>query len=101
MGDEQFMKEQIANKLEEGFITLKMKIGAIDFKTELNILQGIRKHYRSTELELRVDANGAFTKKDALSKLEQFFHSPHFLRGELRQGGAFVDFKEYPRYVYI
>ena len=71
MGDEQFMKEQIANKLEEGFTTLKMKIGAIDFKTELNILQGIRKHYRSTELELRVDANGAFTKKDALGKLEQ------------------------------
>ena len=71
MGDEQFMKEQIANKLEEGFTTLKMKIGAIDFKTELNILQGIRKHYRSTELELRVDANGAFTRKDALGKLEQ------------------------------
>ena len=49
--------------------TLKMKIGALDFKTELNILQGIRKHYRSSELELRVDANGAFTKEDALAKL--------------------------------
>ena len=71
MGDELFMKEQIANKLDEGFTTLKMKIGAIDFKTELNILQGIRKHYRSSELELRVDANGAFTKEDALAKLKQ------------------------------
>ena len=71
MGDEQFMKEQIANKLEEGFRTLKMKIGAIDFNAELSILQGIRKHYGSSELELRVDANGAFTKEDALAKLEQ------------------------------
>ena len=71
MGDELFMKEQIANKLDEGFTTLKMKIGAIDFKTELNILQGIRKRYRSSELELRVDANGAFTKEDALAKLQQ------------------------------
>ncbi len=71
MGDKQFMQEQIANKLEEGFTTLKMKIGAIDFNTELGILEGIRKHYSSSELELRVDANGAFTKEDALTKLEQ------------------------------
>lgn len=71
MGDEPFMKEQIATKLKEGFTTLKMKIGAIDFTTELGILQGIRKHYSSSELELRVDANGAFTKEDALTKLKQ------------------------------
>ena len=71
MGDKQFMQEQIANKLEDGFSTLKMKIGAIDFNTELGILEGIRKHYSSSELELRVDANGAFTKEDALTKLEQ------------------------------
>ena len=71
MGDKQFMQEQIANKLEDGFTTLKMKIGAIDFNTELGILEGIRKHYSSSELELRVDANGAFTKEDALTKLEQ------------------------------
>ena len=71
MGDEEFMKEQISEKLEAGFTTLKMKIGAIDFKTELSILQGIRRHYSSTDLELRVDANGAFTKEDALTKLKQ------------------------------
>ncbi len=71
MGDQQFMKEQIASKLEEGFTTLKMKIGAIDFKTELGILEDIRRHYSSSELELRVDANGAFTKEDVLAKLER------------------------------
>lgn len=71
MGDEQFMKEQIADKLDAGYTTLKMKIGAIDFNTELDILEGIRKHYGSSELELRVDANGAFSKEDALPKLEQ------------------------------
>ena len=71
MGDEAFMKEQIANKLEQGFRTLKMKIGAIDFKTELHILDGIRQHYGAAELELRVDANGAFSAEDALSKLKQ------------------------------
>ncbi len=71
MGDEQFMKEQISEKLEAGFTTLKMKIGAIDFRTELDILQSIRKDYSPSQLELRVDANGAFTEKDAMSKLRQ------------------------------
>ena len=71
MGDEVFMKDQISEKLEAGFTTLKMKIGAIDFRTELDILQGIRKDYSPSELELRVDANGAFTEKDAMSKLIQ------------------------------
>ena len=71
MGNEVFMKDQISEKLEAGFTTLKMKIGAIDFRTELDILQGIRKDYSPSELELRVDANGAFTEKDAMSKLIQ------------------------------
>ena len=71
MGDKVFMKEQIAAKLEAGFTTLKMKIGAIDFETELNLLEGIRKQFDSSELELRVDANGAFTREDAPFKLKQ------------------------------
>lgn len=70
MGDEHFMQEQIAQKLEQGFTTLKMKIGAIDFKTELSILRKIRAHYKASELELRVDANGAFGADEALTKLQ-------------------------------
>ncbi len=71
MGDESFMNEQISAKLKEGFTTLKMKIGAIDFNTELKVLQGIRDRFDPTQLELRVDANGAFKVKEALRKLEQ------------------------------
>jgi len=60
MGDEQFMLDQIAQKLEEGFRCLKLKIGAIDFETELKLLASIRKKYNPEEIELRVDANLLF-----------------------------------------
>lgn len=69
MGDKSFMKEQIAQKLSEGFSCIKMKIGAIDFKTEINLLRSIRSEFSASEIELRVDANGAFSPKDALEKL--------------------------------
>lgn len=69
MGDKSFMKEQIAQKLSEGFSCIKMKIGAIDFKTEISLLRSIRSEFSASEIELRVDANGAFSPKDALEKL--------------------------------
>lgn len=69
MGDEGFMLEQIQQKLEEGFSCLKMKIGALDFKTELSLLESIRKKYSQEQIELRVDANGAFKTEEALEKL--------------------------------
>ncbi len=71
MGDKIFMNEQIEQKLEEGFSTLKMKIGAIDFETELKLLQSIRKRYSKNEITLRVDANGSFKPQQAKSVLEQ------------------------------
>jgi o-succinylbenzoate synthase len=71
MGDKQFMKKQIETKLNEGFSCIKMKIGAIDFNTELNLLKSIRKEYSISDIELRVDANGAFTPHDALEKLKR------------------------------
>lgn len=71
MGNEGFMKEQIQKKIEEGFDCIKMKIGAIDFETELNILKSIRKNFSSNQIELRVDANGAFPPNEALSNLER------------------------------
>tara|TARA_R110002167_G_scaffold74957_2_gene209693 strand:+ start:852 stop:1904 length:1053 start_codon:yes stop_codon:yes gene_type:complete len=69
MGDQVFMREQLAQKLEEGYDCLKMKIGAIDFETEISILASIRKKYTAAEIELRVDANGAFKSGEALEKL--------------------------------
>jgi L-alanine-DL-glutamate epimerase-like enolase superfamily enzyme len=65
------MLQQIHQKLGEGFSCLKMKIGAIDFEQELELLQFIRQQKNANELTLRVDANGAFPVHEALSKLEQ------------------------------
>lgn len=71
MGSETFMKQQIKEKIEEGFSCIKMKIGAIDFDTEINILKSIRKEFSSKDIELRVDANGAFSPHEALEKLKR------------------------------
>ncbi len=71
MGDEDFMLEQIEEKLEQGFRTLKMKIGAIDFDSEIKLLTGIRQRYSPEEITLRVDANGAFSPEEAPDRLKQ------------------------------
>lgn len=71
MGTETFMKQQIKEKIEAGFRCIKLKIGAIDFETELNLLKGIRKQFSEKDVELRVDANGAFSADSALEKLKR------------------------------
>lgn len=71
MGEPAFMREQIEKKLAQGFRCLKLKIGGLDFQQELQILEEVRKVAGPDELELRLDANGAFAPEDALSKLEQ------------------------------
>ncbi|WP_340155661.1 o-succinylbenzoate synthase [uncultured Winogradskyella sp.] len=71
MGSEDFMRTQIKEKITAGFDCIKLKIGAIDFQTELNILKSIRKEFSVNDIELRVDANGAFSPNDALEKLKQ------------------------------
>ena len=71
MGDEGFMQQQIEDKLKQGFKCIKMKIGAIDFDTELRLLHSIRSNFDKDTITLRVDANGAFTPDNALEKLEK------------------------------
>ena len=71
MGDKDFMSKQIATKLNEGFGCIKMKIGAINFDTELALLKSIRQEFSASEIEIRVDANGAFNPENALEKLKQ------------------------------
>lgn len=71
MGEKQFMKSQIEQKLNEGFKCIKLKIGAINFNEELELLGHIRQHFSAKQIEIRVDANGAFDPKDALRKLHQ------------------------------
>lgn len=70
MGDENFMRDQIQQKVEEGFKCIKLKIGAIDFETELKLLQSIRNEYSQEQIELRIDANGAFDAEEAPEKLQ-------------------------------
>ncbi len=71
MGSHEFMHDQIQQKLEEGYSCIKLKIGAIDFEQELQLLESIREKYNEEELELRVDANGAFSPDEAMDKLEE------------------------------
>lgn len=71
MGKPSFMQAQIEEKLAKGFRCLKLKIGALDFETELNLLKEIRKKFSADEIILRVDANGAFSPKTALEQLKR------------------------------
>jgi o-succinylbenzoate synthase len=64
------MQLRIKEKLREGFKVLKLKVGALDFKDELDLLNSIRKEFNPSDLELRLDANGAFALDEAQEKLK-------------------------------
>ena len=87
MGGEAYMKQQIREKLDQGFACIKMKIGALDFETELSLLKSIRKEFTANEVELRVDANGAFDAKPALEKLKRLSaHQLHSIEQPIMPG---------------
>lgn len=65
------MQAQIEAKLAAGFRCIKLKIGAIDFEKELELLQNIRQRFSAEQVTLRVDANGAFKTGEAIEKLER------------------------------
>jgi len=69
MGDSTFLHHQIREKLAEDYSCIKLKIGALDFKAELDILRTLRAQ-GGPDLEIRVDANGAFSPHEAQAKLE-------------------------------
>ncbi|GAA4463163.1 o-succinylbenzoate synthase [Nibrella saemangeumensis] len=71
MGNRDFMRRQIEEKLAEGHTTLKLKIGAIDFEQECDLLAYIRSRYSPEQITLRVDANGGFSPDDVMRKLER------------------------------
>jgi o-succinylbenzoate synthase len=70
MGQKDYLIEQIHSKIAQGFQCLKMKVGALPFDQELELLSFIRHQFPEEDIELRLDANGAFTPLEALSKLE-------------------------------
>lgn len=71
MGEFEFMQKQIREKIETGFSCIKLKIGAINFEKEVQLIKSIRKEFTEKNIEIRVDANGAFKHDEALGKLKR------------------------------
>lgn len=87
MGDKTFMEQQIREKIDAGFSCIKMKIGAINFETELQVLKYIRQEFTVKDIELRVDANGAFKPENAIEKLKQLSEFDlHSIEQPIQQG---------------
>ncbi len=87
MGSKEYMQEQIKEKIESGFSCIKIKIGAIDFREELALLASLRKKYDNKQIELRVDANGAFREEEALDKLSKLADlGIHSIEQPIKQG---------------
>lgn len=87
MGDKSYMLQQIEEKIAQGFKCLKLKIGAINFKDEVEIIRSVRERYCEETLEIRVDANGAFSVDEALPKLEILSQLDlHSIEQPIRQG---------------
>jgi O-succinylbenzoate synthase len=87
MGRKDEMLARIHQKLNSGFRCIKLKIGAIDFKSELTLLQAIRGEFSSDDIEIRADANGAFLPGEALEKLKRLSDFQlHSIEQPIRQG---------------
>ena len=87
MGNYDEMLQRMEEKLEKGFRCVKLKIGAIDFDQELDLVKRIRNRFSFHEVELRLDANGAFPYEEALYKLELLSqYAIHSIEQPIRQG---------------
>ena len=87
MGNYDEMLQRMEEKLEKGFRCVKLKIGAIDFDQELDLVKRIRDRFSFHEVELRLDANGAFKYEEALYKLELLSqYAIHSIEQPIRQG---------------
>lgn len=87
MGNFDEMIVRIEEKLQQGFKCIKLKIGAIDFMKELDMIRHIRKHFSSDLLEIRVDANGAFAMDSAMARLARLAElDVHSIEQPIMQG---------------
>lgn len=87
MGNYDEMLRRLEEKLEKGFHCVKLKIGAIDFELELDLVKRIRDRFSFHEVELRLDANGAFPFEEALYKLELLSqYAIHSIEQPIRAG---------------
>jgi o-succinylbenzoate synthase len=71
MGSIESMLAQYSEKIGAGFSCIKLKIGSINFEDEMKLIESIRKEYSSDQVEIRVDANGAFKPQEAVEKLKR------------------------------
>lgn len=72
MSDSKSMLDEALKKIEQGFTTIKFKVGSLDFDEECRMIEQVRKHYNSWKISIRLDANGAFENDYALEKLNEF-----------------------------
>jgi len=70
MGGLDFMLQQVEIKIRDGYKVVKLKVGGLDFEKECDVLQYIRRKYFRDNIEIRLDANGAFKKEEALQKIQ-------------------------------
>ena len=76
----------IRSETQGGFRCVKLKIGAIDFEKELDLIRHIRQNFTREQVELRVDANGAFAPEDAMQRLEALAqYDIHSIEQPIRQ----------------
>ncbi|HSI76390.1 MAG TPA: o-succinylbenzoate synthase [Lunatimonas sp.] len=89
MGDRDRMWKQVEEKLAAGFDCIKIKIGALDFSQECDLLGLIREQFPSSDISIRVDANGAFPLDEAMGKLQQLASfNLHSIEQPIRQGNV-------------
>lgn len=87
MGSSESMSQQIAEKLEAGFRCIKMKIGAIPWEEEFRLLGELRNDFSANDIEIRVDANGAYSPDDAPKILENLASlSVHSIEQPIKAG---------------
>lgn len=87
MGSVEQMRQRIADKIAQGFKCVKFKIGGEDFSQEVKLLESVRQSFGPDRLEIRLDANGAFTPDNALAKLRRLAQlDVHSIEQPIRQG---------------
>lgn len=86
MGNYDEMLARLEDKMKAGFRCVKLKIGAIDFESELELVRHIRQAFTKEQIELRVDANGGFSPDEAPRRLEQLArYDIHSIEQPIRQ----------------
>lgn len=87
MGDKHTMFQRMSEKLDQGCKCIKLKIGGIDFNEELDLLRYLRQNFDSSTVEIRLDANGAFSPENALEYLKLLSEFDiHSIEQPIRQG---------------